>query len=195
SDGVSIRDVWLPGRQGLVGGGAVPLSAATLVYYLAQERAFIVIFMLKSTTGAEWVNAPDEIKSTPVSATWRIVSNVIPPEASTQARLFTKRTASAIWAIVMLSSMITSAPASIASWICLKFAASTSTLAMNGACRLTALPASAIDPVASICFPLPRAASYKPIRWFVPPPMRTAYFSKVRSPGVVFLVSKTLQER
>src|SRR3990172_1021583 len=57
---------------------------------------FIVIFMLKSTTGAECVSAPEEMKSTPVSATCRIFSEVIPPEASTQARLLIKRTASAI---------------------------------------------------------------------------------------------------
>ncbi len=29
-----------------------------------------------------------------------------------------------------------------------------------------------------------------PMRWFVPPPQRTAYFSKTRSPGVVLRVSR-----
>ena len=30
----------------------------------------------------------------------------------------------------------------------------------------------------------------EPDRWFVPPPIRTAYFSNIRNPGVVFRVSR-----
>ena len=37
-----------------------------------------------------------------------------------------------------------------------------------------------------------RMPSYNPIRWLVPPPIRTAYFSSNRQPGVVFRVSRTL---
>src|SRR5690625_7032970 len=36
-----------------------------------------------------------------------------------------------------------------------------------------------------------RTASSSPKRWFTPPPARTAYFSKARSPGVVFRVQHT----
>ena len=36
------------------------------------------------------------------------------------------------------------------------------------------------------------AASDKDIRWFIPPPQRTAYFSRARSPGVVLRVSAHL---
>ena len=38
--------------------------------------------MLKSSVGAEWVSAPTEMKSTPVSAISRTVSRSTPPEAS-----------------------------------------------------------------------------------------------------------------
>ncbi len=36
------------------------------------------------------------------------------------------------------------------------------------------------------------ATSYRPIRLFVPPPARTAYFSSARRPGVVLRVSSTI---
>src|SRR5688572_199225 len=64
------------------------------------------IFMLRSAAGAEWVSAPTEMKSTPVAATSRRLSRSMPPEASTQACLFTSRTASAISRGFMLSSMM-----------------------------------------------------------------------------------------
>ena len=35
-----------------------------------------------------------------------------------------------------------------------------------------------------------RTASYRPNRWFRPPPHRTAYFSSARQPGVVLRVSR-----
>lgn len=43
-------------------------GGATMIWRKNHLATFIVIFMLKSTTGAEWVRAPEEIKSTPVSA-------------------------------------------------------------------------------------------------------------------------------
>ena len=49
---------------------------------------------LKSSAGAEWVRAPTLMKSTPVSATARTVSRVIPPDASSSApppAIFTAR--------------------------------------------------------------------------------------------------------
>ena len=37
------------------------------------------------------------------------------------------------------------------------------------------------------------ATSYRPMRLLVPPPQRTAYFSRARSPGVVLRVSSTVR--
>ena len=45
------------------------------------------ISMLKSSVGAEWVSAPTEIRSTPVSAIPRTVSRLTPPEASSEGPL------------------------------------------------------------------------------------------------------------
>ena len=51
-------------------------------------------------------------------------------------------------------------------------------------------PRIAIPPASRMWLSLIRNASYRPKRWFVPPPMRTAYFSSARSVGVVFRVSR-----
>jgi hypothetical protein len=48
-----------------------------------------------------------------------------------------------------------------------------------------------MDPAATLWLSLIMATSNSPIRLFVPPPHRTAYFSSGRSPGVVFRVSST----
>src|SRR5439155_13041411 len=61
-----------------------------------------------SRAGAEWVSAPTEITSTPVSAMARTVSRVTPPLASTSARPATCSTALAMSATLKLSSRITS---------------------------------------------------------------------------------------
>ena len=69
-----------------------------------------------SSAGALWVIQPTEIRSTPVSATARIVSRVMPPEASSSTRPRAAATAHrAIAARSKLSSITTSAPAAIAS--------------------------------------------------------------------------------
>src|SRR3954452_24857169 len=64
---------------------------------------------------AEWVSAPIEMKSTPVSAIERMVSSVTPPEASSVARPAVIATASRMSAGGMLSSRMESAPAASAS--------------------------------------------------------------------------------
>src|SRR6185503_14307129 len=46
-----------------------------------------------STALAEWVNAPTEMKSTPVSAIARTVARLTPPLASVRARPLTRCTA------------------------------------------------------------------------------------------------------
>ena len=53
------------------------------------------------------------------------------------------------------------------------------------------MTAAATPPAAATWLSLIKAASPSPIRWLRPPPHRTAYFSSTRSPGVVFLVSRT----
>ena len=58
------------------------------------------------------------------------------------------------------------------------------------ACCRAARTAEAIPPASRTWLSLIRNASYRPKRWFVPPPTRTAYFSSARSLGVVFRVSR-----
>src|SRR5882724_10946676 len=58
----------------------------------------------RSSAGAEWVSAPIETHSTPVSARALSVSSVTPPLASSCARPATCATAARSWASSMLSS-------------------------------------------------------------------------------------------
>ena len=46
-----------------------------------------------------------------------------------------------------------------------------------------------MPPAAAMWFSLISTASYKPMRWFTPPPVRTAYFCASRKPGMVLRVS------
>ena len=80
-----------------------------------------------SKTLTEWVSAPTEMKSTPVAATSRARSKVSPPEASSLARPAVMRTASAITSVGMLSSRISSQPASSSSRSWSRSVTSTST--------------------------------------------------------------------
>ena len=112
----------------------------------------------------------------------------MPPEASVGTRPSTRRTASrkvsgsilssssrvapacsagSIWSIRSTSQMISCTPASTA--------------------RRTASPTL---PATSTWLSLIIAASHNPMRWFCPPPMRTAYFSRKRKPGMVLRVSR-----
>ena len=54
----------------------------------------------------EWVRPPMEMRSTPVSATWRTVSRVMPPDASTTARPAMMSIACCIMSGGILSSMM-----------------------------------------------------------------------------------------
>ncbi|CAM5376258.1 hypothetical protein STENM327S_05074 [Streptomyces tendae] len=70
---------------------------------------------------------------------------------------------------------------------------STSTsIGTSGKLSRTALKASATPPAATTWLSLTRAASERDMRWLTPPPQRTANFSRLRSPGVVLRVSRTL---
>ena len=52
--------------------------------------------------------------------------------------------------------------------------------------------ASEMPPAKSIWLSLIIIISYNANRWFTPPPIFTAHFSRALIPGVVFLVSKIL---
>ena len=54
---------------------------------------------------------------------------------------------------------------------------------------ITAAIAAVIPPAQAMWFSFSIAASSRPMRWLMPPPQRTAYFSSKRSPGVVLRVS------
>jgi hypothetical protein len=99
-------------------------------------------------------------------------------------------TADRIWSGLMLSSRISAAPAARASptWSSVSHSTSTTT---PGAAARTARNAAVIPPAAAMWLSLISAASPRPIRWFTPPPQRTAYFSSARSPGTVLRVSRT----
>jgi hypothetical protein len=90
----------------------------------------------------------------------------------------------------MLSSSRNLAPASTASTASASVVASTCTGTSGNAAR-TSRNAFASPPAAILWLSLIIATSYRPIRLFVPPPARTAYFSRIRRPGVVLRVSST----
>ncbi len=90
----------------------------------------------------------------------------------------------------MLSSKMSLAPASRASRTWARVSHSTSSGSPGAAAR-TAVIAAVIPPAAATWLSFISAASPSPIRWFTPPPHRTAYFSSWRRPGVVLRVSRT----
>ena len=119
----------------------------------------------------------------------------MPPEASvvTEAPVAsfqsaTSATAFFISATVMLSRRIRSAPASSAWWTSSRVRASASRrqrfrerfIARKSVARRVA---SQRLPQPSAWLSFTRNASERPIRWFVPPPQRTAYFSKSAQAG------------
>ena len=79
------------------------------------NKSYFAILSEMSKAFTECVNAPMDIMSTPLSATARMVSLVMPPEAYSKALPSVIFTASAISSGDILSSIITSTSASIAS--------------------------------------------------------------------------------
>ncbi len=65
-------------------------------------------------------------------------------------------------------------------------------MSSSGNSSRTARKAAATPPAAITWLSLTRAASDSDMRWLAPPPQRTAYFSRARSPGVVLRVSRTV---
>ena len=143
---------------------------------------------------AECVMAPIEITSTPVLLISRMRSRVTPPEASSVMRAPRSRaclTASARSRAWKLSSRITSAPASMASSSCARSSTSTAMRSPCGALARARRTASRTDPTSATWLSLIRIPEARSERWLTPPPVRTAYFSSARRPGVVLRVSVT----
>lgn len=132
------------------------------------------------------------MKSTPVSATALAMSSRRPPLASRRTAGWSRARATAARrsARPMLSSRMSPAPVARASRTCARLSHSTSS-GRPGAAARTAATAAAIPPAAATWLSFTSAASPRPMRWFIPPPQRTAYFSSSRSPGVVLRVSRT----
>ena len=121
-----------------------------------------------------------------------------PPDASTCApRRSARRTASAVSARDMLSTRTRSAPAARASSSWSRSSTSTSTRQAPGrpAARRAASTAGPTPPRAAMWLSFTSTASERLMRWFAPPPQRTAYFSTARSPGRVLRVSLTTAPR
>ncbi|ABM55820.1 hypothetical protein Veis_0027 [Verminephrobacter eiseniae EF01-2] len=137
------------------------------------------------------VSVPMEMRSTPVSASSRRPARVTPPEISRIARPALRRTASRSMGSGMLSSSTILAPASRAWPNCSSVSTS---ICMNRACAArsswpTARSTAVTPPAAAMWFSLISTASYRPMRWLLPPPTRTAYFCARRRPGKVLRVS------
>src|SRR3954453_15768274 len=106
------------GRHGIAVGGSgdreeVHPACVDRTRKLAFQGGEIVHFysavmvMEISAALAEWVSAPTLMKSTPVSANWRIFSSTIPPDASVgipRLSRFTRSIHALTWSGVMLSS-------------------------------------------------------------------------------------------
>src|SRR5580700_4102860 len=90
----------------------------------------------------------------------------------------------------MLSSMMTSGLWGSAARNSSRFVTSISIHATRPLAACAAVSAAETPPASRIWFSLIRTASPRSLRWFLPPPTRTAYFSRARSPGVVFRVSR-----
>ena len=150
-----------------------------------------------SSTGAEWVSAPTEITSTPVSAMARTVSRVTPPEASSLTRpgRHGDGAAQVVQGEVVEQDHVGARRAGPRELVqaCRPRPRSWSggrRAALARAQRLRPIP-----PQAATWLSLIRMASSRPKRWLTPPPQRTAYFSKARRPGVVLRVSTILARR
>ena len=160
-----------------------------------------------SKAAAEWVRAPTLIRSTPLSARRRTLPRSTPPEASSSTAGLTALRRATAWrssAGPMLSNSTRSGAAAKASSSCPSVSTSTSTIMAAAAGRL--LLEEAAGPLDGLggrraaglrralqqnarWLSLMSTASNRPLRWFQPPPQRTAYFSRRRQPGVVLRVS------
>ena len=135
-----------------------------------------------------WVSQPREIMSTPVSATARTVSGVMPPEASVIRRRSTMATARRRVSGSMLSSSTASTLSVSSSASCSRVSTSISILTMWPMAARARSTAGLRPPATTRWLSLISTASSSPKRWLEPPPTRIAYFSRARRPGVVLRV-------
>src|SRR6266540_3700463 len=142
-----------------------------------------------SSEGAEWVRPPIDRKSTPVAATWRALARVIPPDASVRARPAAMATALDIMSRSMLSSSSSSQSTSSA-WATSSRVSTSTSSGRPGPALRAAATAAASPPAVRMWLSLTRRASPRLMRWFWPPPARTAYLASWRSPGSVLRVSR-----
>src|SRR6266540_4268504 len=142
-----------------------------------------------SSEGAEWVRPPIDRKSTPVAATWRALARVIPPDASVRARPAAMATALDIMSRSMLSSSSSSQSTSSA-WATSSRVSTSTSSGRPGPALRAAATAAASPPAVRMWLSLSRRASPRLMRWFWPPPARTAYLASWRSPGSVLRVSR-----
>src|SRR5205823_2912323 len=162
-----------------------------LIYRHAWAHASGSIFRCRSAAGAECVIAPSATNATPVAATSGRSSGWTPPETSRGMRPPTSWTAAQMSASVMLSMRIRSGAAPSAASISARFLHSTSSGSVGQAARAARTAAPTSPPQSARWLSLIRIASSSARRWFVPPPVRTAYLARRRKPGSVFRVSRT----
>src|SRR5712671_4877884 len=116
----------------------------------------------------------------------------MPPDASITRRPATMATACFMAAGSMLSSSATSAnPTSSTLCSCSSVSTSISILTRCPATALARSRTARTPPATAMWLSLIRIASSSPKRWLKPPPQRTAYFCRARSPGVVLRVQHT----
>ena len=138
-----------------------------------------------------------DTKSTPSAAMSRSVVMSTPPDTSSGMRPsnggdLARRTASRRDAASKSSIRIRSQPSASASSSCARV--STSTISGSAGCAARAARIAAVsEPAARTWFSFSITASYRPMRWFCPPPQRTAYFCARRRPGRVLRVSRMVQ--
>ena len=151
--------------------------------------------MLRSSAGAEWVSAPTEMKSTPVSAISRTFVEVDrrprprAPAPSPARRAARHRRAQLARAHVVEQQAVGAGLERLARP---RRGRGTRPRPAVPALRprARAATASPTPPASATWFSLIRIASWRPMRWLVPPPAATAAFSSARSPGVVLRVSR-----
>mmetsp|Transcript_12779 Transcript_12779/g.21688 ORF Transcript_12779/g.21688 Transcript_12779/m.21688 type:complete len:288 (+) Transcript_12779:52-915(+) len=161
--------------------------------------------MLKEMSSAvtECVSAPLEMYVTPQPPIACTVSIVTLPEASVSTLSPIIPTASFMASRVMLSSMMrqmrpvsgsgsaaTTAMASLTSSNVRASSSISSLRPLPFMYSLERVTAAVIPPAAATWLSLIMSMSYRPMRWFSPPPISTAHLSSTRSPGTVLRVSK-----
>ena len=140
----------------------------------------------KSNAFTVWVNSPNETKSTPTSERPLSRSTVILPDASVLGAARDQRgrppsSRRCPW----LSSMMRSGPRPRRPRVPRRGVRVSTSILNRAPQRARAFSTAALTPPeASTWLSLMSTMSKSPMRWLLPPPERTAYFWRVRSPGI-----------